>query len=90
MHHDCECMDFECFCGNVKDLHKAQKLVYGGDKGSANEEEDDSEWETCSEDDLEDDELLLVTMCRCSDPLCHRKHGNALDAEVQAIADVHL
>lgn len=93
MHHDCECMEFSCFCGNVKDLHKAQELAYGVDEDSADEEED-SGWETCSQEDLDDDdtddELLLVAMCKCSDPLCHRKHGNALDTDIQAIADVHL
>ncbi|DBA89462.1 hypothetical protein WJX77_006187 [Trebouxia sp. C0004] len=29
VHHDCDCMEYTCFCGKVKDLAEAQRAAYG-------------------------------------------------------------
>lgn len=49
--HDCDCMEFSCFCGKVKHLGDPDDSV---SEGVGQEAGSDSDWTTCSEDEFEE------------------------------------
>lgn len=64
--HDCDCMEYTCFCGKVKDLVEAQRVAYGTPSEDSTDESE-SEWTDCSESELAD---MMKHACECSDANC--------------------
>ncbi len=84
IHHDCECMEYTCFCGKVKDLAAAAQFAHG-DKPTGETEDSASQWTTCSEDELVE---LMNHACVCADASCGCISGSP-DSPEEA-ADVYL
>lgn len=66
VHHDCDCMEYTCFCGKVKDLVEAQRAAYGS-PSECSTQQSESEWTDCSESELAD---MVKHACECSDASC--------------------
>lgn len=87
IHHDCECMEFTCFCGQVTDLAEAQRLAYGSPSEQSTEE-NESEWTDCSESELAEVTKQLDSACHVADCGCAAEYhlpespGNSADASL--------
>lgn len=71
VHHDCDCLEYTCFCGKVKDLAEAQRAAYGSPSEHSTDESE-SEWTDCSESELAD---MMNHACNCSDASCKCAFG---------------
>ena len=60
--HNCDCMQYTCFCGKIKHLGNAAEVAH-----ACKEEETDADWTTCSEEEFEE---LQKQGCDCSDDQC--------------------
>ena len=71
VHHDCDWLEYTCFCGKVKDLAEAQRAAYGSPSEHSTDESE-SEWTDCSESELAD---MMNHACNCSDASCKCAFG---------------
>ena len=71
VHHDCDCMEYTCFCGKVKDLAEAQRAAYGSPSEDSTDNSE-SEWTDCSESELAD---MMKHASDCSDASCDCASG---------------
>jgi len=78
IHHDCDCMEYTCFCGKVKDLAEAQRAAYGS-PSECSTERSKSEWTDCSESELAD---MMKHACDCSDASCDCASGATQDQKI--------
>lgn len=82
--HNCDCMQYTCFCGKIKHLGDAADGHACGH--ACKEEETDTDWTTCSEEEFKE---LQKQGCDCSDDQfgcsAPRQESNAAVKEMSAL-----
>ena len=65
--HNCDCMEYSCFCGQVTHLGSTADDIHAPEEESQ-ESGSDSDWTICSEEEFE--ELQQKEGCACNERQC--------------------